>query len=212
MFAKLLYQLARHFFVLALISFVGSVHAFASGMMAVTAGQDRRHHVEEILVSYTEAPNLSGEVDGGASINIYRDGYAHIFFPEYMQHAGNYGVYLDRQILDQIWALLVNTNILAFDAQGVRHDIFLEKQIRKKTSSILSNVSDASKIVFEIYPNRYRPIGFGNGDSNESKEITWSGLRWDATHYPEIEMIQSLAALQKIFLSILAQSDLEKLD
>ena len=207
-----LHRLTIQFVVLTFLFYAGLFSATPEGVRSAVADQDNQHSSDDLLVSYKELLNFSGEADGGASIRIYRNGYAHIFYPEYMKRAGSYEFYLNDEALKKIWDLLISTNLLLFDEAQIRNEILFERTLGEESSSTLTSVSDTSEIHLEIYPNRYQSIGFENGDRNAVKKIAWVGLNWDVKHYPQIDMLQSLSQIQTLLLSVMTQSDLKRLD
>ncbi len=207
-----LHRLVTQFVVLTAFFYFGLFAAGIEEMRSAVANQDGLHSSDDLLVHYQEQINSSAQAEEGASIRIYQNGYAHIFYPEYMKQAGNYGVHLNDEALQKIWNLLISSNLLAFDEALVRSEILRERKLRMESLSTLSSVSDTSQIRLEIYPNRYQSIGFGSGDRNELKKIAWTSLSWDAKSYPKNTMLQSLTMLQTHLQSIMAQHDLKRLD
>jgi hypothetical protein len=169
-------------------------------------------HSESILLRYTEEHNLMREPEGGASLHIYNDGYAVIYFPSYMQRAGKYGLYLDQSDMERVWALLSSKNILGFNKETIRQRRYAMNQTQEELPRKLSTVSDASTTIIEIYPNRYKSINFGDGSRNAVKKITWYGLKWDAILYLDIPEIQDLKIIQQKLNEIMHRPDLKKID
>ncbi len=207
-----LHRLIIQFVVLIFLFYAGLFFLALVGIKPAVASQDSPHRSDDLLISYKELLNFSGEADGGVSIRIYRNGYTHIFYPKYMKQAGNYSVYLTDVALKQIWDLLISRNLLAFDEAHVRNEILLERTLQKDSLSALVSVSDTSEMRLDIYPNRYQAAGFESGDHNAVKKIAWAGLKWDVKHYPQIDMLQSLSRIQALLLSIMTQPDLKRLD
>ena len=207
-----LYRLITQFVVLTFVFYVGLFAAGIEGIKLAVADQDRLHNSEDLLVRYQELLNSSGQADEGTSISIYLDGYVHIVYPKYMKQAGSYGAYLNDEALQKTWNLLISSNLLVFDEELVRNEILHEKKLRVESTSALSSVSDTSEIHLEVYPNRYQSIGFGSGDREEFKKITWTGLSWDAKSFPQIDMLQSLTMFQAHLLSVMTQPELKRLD
>ncbi|MCP5245382.1 MAG: hypothetical protein H6937_05285 [Burkholderiales bacterium] len=167
---------------------------------------------DDLLVSYSEKNNLTRSSGQDITINIYLNGDVSVSVSETMKHAGHYHAFLAQEKLDALWMLLVDEKILTFDAQLLREALIRERQLLKQSRAILTTVSDKAQSVLEFYPNRYSPPGLAGEDVNVVRRITWAGLRWDAEHYPQVEQLQLLYAIQKIVLSILNQDDLQRMD
>lgn len=207
-----MHRLIVQFVVLTFVFYTGLFAAEIGGMKHAVADQNNLHSPDDLLVSYQELLNSSGQADEGTSIRIYQNGYVHIFYPKYMKQAGSYGAYLNDEALQKTWNLLISSNLLAFDEGLVRNEIIRERKLRMESISALSSVSDTSEIHLEIYPNRYQSIGFGNGDRDEFKKIAWTGLSWDAKSFPQNDMLQSLTMFQAHLLSVMARPELKRLD
>ena len=207
-----LYRLITQFVVLTFVFYAGLFAAGIEGTKFAVAGQDGLHSPDDLFVHYQERLNSSGQADQGASIRIYRNGYVHIFYPKYMKQAGSYGAYLNNEVLQKTWNLLISSNVLAFDEGLVRNEILRERKLRMDSISSLSSVSDTSEIHLQVYPNRYQSVGFGSGDRDEFKKIVWTGLSWDAKNFPQIDMLQSLTMFQAYLLSVMTQTELKRLD
>lgn len=167
---------------------------------------------ESILLRYTEENNLIREPEGGASLHIYNDGYAEIYYPSYMQRAGKYGLYLDQSDMERVWALLNSKNILGFNKETILQRRYAKNQTQEELPRKLSTVTDASTTIIEIYPNRYKSTNFGDGSRNAVKKITWYGLKWDAKLYLDIPEIQDLIIIQQKLHEIMRRPDLKKID
>ena len=167
---------------------------------------------ENLLVTYSEKNNLTRSSDQDITINIYLNGDVSVFVSETMKHAGQYHAYLAHDKLDALWMLLIDEKILTFNTQLLREMLIKERQLLKQSRAIVTAVSDKAQSVLEFYPNRYSPPGLAGEDVNVVRRITWTGLRWDVEHYPHIEHLQLLYAIQKIVLSILNQDDLQRMD
>jgi hypothetical protein len=170
------------------------------------------HHSETILLRYTEKNNSIREAEGGASLHIYEDGYAVVYYPPYMRRAGKYGIYLDQSDLERLWTLLSSKYILEFNKDTVRQRLYAEDQTQDELSRKLSNVANASTTLIEIYPNRYQSVGFGDGSREAIKKISWYGLKWDASKYQGIDEIQDLVVIQQELLAIMQRPDLQKIE
>jgi len=170
------------------------------------------HHSETILLRYTEKNNSIREAEGGASLHIYEDGYAVVYYPPYMRRAGKYGIYLDQSDLERLWSLLSSKYILEFNKDTVRQRLYAEDQTQDELSRKLSTVANASTTLIEIYPNRYQSAGFGDGSREAIKKISWYGLKWDASKYQGIDEIQDLVVIQQELLAIMQRPDLQKIE
>ena len=167
---------------------------------------------ETLLISYSERNNLTRPSDQGFTINIYRNGEVSVFIPETMKQSGQYHAFLEQDKLDALWMLLIDEKVLTFDAQSVRKMLIKEQQLLKQSRAVLTTVSDKAMSVFEFYPNRHAPQGLAGEDDDVVKRVTWTGLRWDAEHYPHIEQLQLLYEVQNVILSILNRDDLRRID
>ncbi len=207
-----LYRLITQIAVLIFVFYAGLFAVGIDGMKPATADQNNLYSPDDLLVSYQELLNSSGQADEGTSIHIYQNGYIHIFYPEYMKQAGSYGAFLNDEALQKTWNLLISSNLLAFDERLVRNEVLRERKLRMESMSTLSSVSDTSEIHLEVYPNRYQSIGFGSGDRDEFKKIVWTALSWDAKNFPQIDMLQSLTMFQAHLLSVMTQPELKRLN
>lgn len=179
---------------------------------SVVSNNNHQHHSKTILLRYTEKNNSIREAEGGAALHIYNDGYAVVYYPPYMQRAGKYGIYLDQSSMERLWALLSSKHILEFNKKTVRQRLYAEDQTQNELTHKLSNVANASTTLIEIYPNRYKPVGFGDGSREAMKKISWHGLKWDASKYQDIDEIQDLIVIQQELLAIMQRPDLQKID
>lgn len=176
------------------------------------APDNHQHHSGTVLLRYTEKNNSIREAEGGASLHIYNDGYAVVYYPPYMRRAGKYGIYLDQSDMERLWTLLSSTHILEFNKETVRQHLYAEDQTQDGLSRKLSNVANASTTLIEIYPNRYQSAGFGDGSRDAMKKISWYGLKWDASKYQDIDEIQDLVVIQQELLAIMQRPDLQKIE
>jgi hypothetical protein len=177
-----------------------------------TALDNHLHHSETVLLHYTEKNNSIREAEGSASLHIYNDGYAFVYYPPYMRRAGKYGIYLDQSDMERLWALLSSKHILEFNKETVRQRLYAEDQTQDELSRKLSNVANASITLIEIYPNRYKSADFGDGSREAMKKISWHGLKWDASKYQDIPEIQDLVVIQQKLLAIMQRPDLQKIE
>ncbi len=172
----------------------------------------QHHNSESVLLRYTEESNLMRETEGSASLHIYNDGYAAVYYPSYMRRAGKYGLYLDQSDMKRVWTLLSSKNILEFNKETVRQRLYAVDQAQNELPRKLSTVTDAATTILEIYPNRYKSATYGDGSRDAVKKITWYGLKWDAKKYPDIPEIQDLILIQQKLQEIMQWSDLQKID
>lgn len=171
------------------------------------------HQQDTVIVYYRETFGGTREALESASLTIFSDGYIQVYRPSYMKLAGSYAAYLEPNILDNLWHLLVDRKILEFDSILVRNRIQEIKQQQKALLSPAESISDAPATLIEIYPNRYKSSGiFQPGDPNTKKNISWRGLKWTAEHFPSIEEIQHLLSIQQQLQVIMKRTDLKKLN
>lgn len=168
--------------------------------------ENDQHNVKTVVLRYTETLDLSGESEGGVYLELFNDGYISVYYPIYMRQSGNYGLYLDPVDLDRLWTMIVSKFILEFDEEAVRKQLDIQDQAQDNTLLTLSRVADAATTHIEIHPNNYRIANF----LNETKRISWYGLKWDARKYPESKEIQALALIQKELQTILERTDFIK--
>lgn len=167
-----------------------------------------------VVVSFMEVPGEIKDQDPGPSLRIHGDGYVIVHYPRYMKRAGDYALQLSPQEMEDLMRSLIDhKKILEFDETAARRSkrdsaIALQEGSRSNLSAVL----DASVTVIDLRVNRYKPAG-GNGQEilNVDKKILWHGLRSDARQYPEIEAIQSLAAVQQELLALMQRQDLKKI-
>ena len=176
------------------------------------ASNNHQHHSETVLLRYTEKQNSLREVEGGASLHIYTDGYTVVYYPPYMRRAGKYDTYLTQSDLERLWSLLSQKHILAFSRKTLRQRLDAEDQSQDELSRTPSTVANASITLIEFYPNRYKPTVFGDGSWKAMKKISWHGLKWDASKYPNIDEIQDLAVIQQELSAIMHGPDLQKIE
>lgn len=202
---------------LALLLLFYPVYAFSFQEMeklpaSSAARNNHQHHSETVLLRYTEHHNSLREVEGGASLHIYTDGYVVVYYPPYMRRAGKYGIHLTHSDMERIWALLSRKHILEFNKETVRQRLYAEDQSQDEFSDTLSSVANASTTLIEFYPNRYKSTSFGDGSREAMKKISWHGLKWDASKYQDIAEIQDLAVIQQELLAIMQRPDLQKIE
>lgn len=169
-------------------------------------------HPGAMIVYYTETLGGTREAMESASLTLFSDGYALIFRPAYMKHAGTYETNLEASTLDHLWQMLVDNKILGFDSIRIHNKIQEAKQQQATLFSTIDNISDAPTTLVEIYPNRYQPSGMlAQGDLNAKITISWRGLKWTAEQFPTIEEIQYLHAVQQQLAALMQRSDLKKI-
>lgn len=167
---------------------------------------------EDIVLGYTQKLNHLGESDGGVSLLLYNDRYVIAFYPEYMRRAGIYGMYLEEEVMTQLWSLLTHNDTLSFSEDTVRRHIQALNRAKAAQLASLSRSGDNATMVIEIYPNRYQSVGFGYGQADEMKQISWHGLKWDASEYPDIREIQNLYQIHQMLHDILKHKNLERIE
>ncbi len=208
-------QLSLH--LLAILLFLHPFHAFSFQDMEElpafsAASNNHQHHSETVLLRYTEKQNSLREVEGGASLHIYIDGYVVVYYPPYMRRAGTYGTHLPPSDMERLWALLSQKHILELSRETLRQRLDVKDPSQDELSRTPSTVANASTTLIEFYPNRYKSTDFGDGSRKAMKEISWHGLKWDASKYPDIDEIQDLAVIQQELSAIMHRPDLQKIE
>lgn len=173
---------------------------------------DDRPRAEHVVLGYTEKLDHLVETDGGVSLLLYTDRYVIVYYPAYMKRAGTYGMYLDETVMRHLWSLLTSEITLAFSEEAVLSHIQVLNRAKAAAGAILSRSGDEATTVIEIFPNRYLPAGFGSGDADEMKRVSWHGLKWDASQYPGIQELQVLVMIQQLLQEIMQHADLKSLD
>lgn len=165
---------------------------------------------QTLVVHYAETPNLIAGIDRTPSLHLYRDGMAQIFYPEYMRRAGHYVVYLNQIEMDQLYDLLSDNNILAFDEVAIRHRMKVIQQSQTHSSEVLSSISDVSKMTLVLYPGQFKLSDAKSFAQDEPVQIIWSGLKQDIQSYPDIAALQSLRQIQQLLSAIMIRSDMQR--
>lgn len=182
-----------------------------SAMPLINITDDTRHS-EDIVMGYTQKLNHLGESEGGVSLLLYTDRYVVVYYPAYMRRAGTYGMVLDEPVMAQLWSLLTHNNMLSFNEDAVRRHIQALSRAKAEAFSSLSRSGDNATMVIEIYPNRYQSAGFGDGQADEMKQISWHGLKSDAGEYPDVQEIQNLYQIHQMLHDIVKHKNLERIE
>ena len=186
--------------------------AISSVSESVTLVTSATSHQGAMIVYYTETLGGTREAMESASLTLFSDGYALIYRPAYMKHAGIYETYLEASTLDHLWQMLTDNKILGFDSIHIHNKIHEVKQQQATLFSTIDNIADAPTTLVEIYPNRYQPPGMlAQGDWDAKMTISWRGLKWTAEQFPTIEEIQYLHAVQQHLAALMQRSDLKKI-
>lgn len=173
---------------------------------------DGTRHAEDIVLGYTEKLNHLSESEGGVSLQLYKDSYVIVYYPAYMKRAGTYGMFLDDEMMSRLWSLLTGADTLAFDEEAIRRHIQVLNRAKAEQLASLSRAGDGATTVIEVYPNRYQSVGFGSGDVDEMKQISWHGLKWDASEYPDIQELKNLAMIQQVLYEIRQHAGLDHIE
>ncbi len=206
------FLLAMALFMFAPIPGVTSQEIVISSESATISITSATPHQSAMIVYYTETLGGTREAMESASLTLFNDGYALIFRPAYMKHAGIYETNLEASTLDHLWQILMDNKILGFDSIHIHNKIQEAKQQQATLFSTIDNISDAPTTLVEIYPNRYQPSGMlAQGDWNAKITISWRGLKWTAEQFPTIEEIQYLHAVQQQLAALMQRSDLKKI-
>ncbi len=182
-----------------------------STMPLINITDDTRRS-EDIVLGYTQKLDHLGESDGGVSLLLYSDRYAIVYYPSYMRRAGIYGMVLDESVMTKFWSLLTNDDTLSFNEGAVRRHIQALSRAKTEQFASLSRSGDNATMVIEIYPNRYLSAGFGDGQSDEIKQISWHGLKWDAGEYPDVHEIQNLYQIHQMLHDIVNHKNFERIE
>lgn len=194
------------FFTCSASSFQGTERP-AMSLISIT---DDTRRSEDIVLGYTQKLHHLGESDGGVSLLLYNDRHVIVYYPEYMRRAGLYRMYLGEAMMTQLWSLLTNEDTLSFNEGAVRRHMQVLNRAKAKAFSSLSRSGDNATTVIEIYPNRYQSAGFGNGQADEMKQISWHGLKGDAGAYPDIQEIQNLYQIHQMLHDIVRHKNLKR--
>lgn len=167
---------------------------------------------QTLVVHYTEMPDLIAGIDRIPSLHIYHDGTAKIYYPDYMRRAGHYIVHLKQDEMNQLYELLIDKNILAFDETVIRNQMSAIQQSQVQSSTVLSNTSDASKMTVTLFPGRFKLPGSHQFTQEKSVQVAWSGVKQAAQSYPKIAALQSLSRVQQFLSAVMQRSDSRKID
>lgn len=192
-------------------SALSSQSAERSAIPVIKINDDTRHS-KDIVLGYTQKLNHLAESDGGVSLLLYKDSYVIVYYSAYMRRAGTYGMVLDESVMTQLWSLLTHEDTLSFNEDAVRRHIQALNRAKAEALVSLSRAGDNATTVIEIYPNRYQPVGFGNGQIDEMKQLSWHGLKWDAGEYPDVQEIQNLYQIYQMLHDILKHKNLERIE
>lgn len=190
---------------------LSSQSAERSAIPPININDDTRHS-KDIILGYTQKLNHLGESDGGVSLLLYNDRYVVVYYPAYMRRAGTYGMVLDEPVMAQLWSLLTHDDTLSFNENAVRRHIQALNRAKAEQLASLSRAGDNATTVIEIYPNRYQPVGFGNGQVDEMKQLSWHSLKWDAGEYPHVQEIQNLYQIHQMLHEIVEHTSLERIE
>jgi hypothetical protein len=200
------------FFMFAPIPGVTSQEIAVSSESATIPITSATSHQSAMIVYYTETLGGTREAMESASLTLFSDGYALIYRPAYMKHAGTYETYLEASTLDHLWQMLTDNKILGFDSIHIHNKIHEVKQQQATLFSTIDNIADAPTTLVEIYPNRFQPPGMlAQGDWDAKMTISWRGLKWTAEQFPTIEEIQYLHVVQQHLAALMQRSDLKKI-
>lgn len=206
------FLLVMVFFMFAPIPGVTSQEIAISSESATIPVTSATSHQGAMIAYYTETLGGTRETLQSASLTLFSDGYALIFRPAYMKHAGTYEIYLEASTLDRLWQMLMDNKIQEFDSIHIHNKIQEVKQQQATLFSTIDNIADAPTTLVEIYPNRYQPSGvLAQGDWNAKTTISWRGLKWTAEQFPTIEEIQYLHGVQQQLAALMQRSDLKKI-
>ncbi|HRQ06263.1 MAG TPA: hypothetical protein PK580_09915 [Nitrosomonas halophila] len=212
LFAQLMLWLAMMLSLLPMPVLAADTGPVQSGS-ASAAGQVDWPDEDTVLLRYTQI--LGGARNGQAnpSLTLYQDGTMRVFYPDFLKQAGVYAGRLDPERLDQLWSMLTDQVLLAFDARKVRDLMAAHDQASDLLASVVFSISDAPTLHIEFFPDRYHAAGRSlSAAPAAQKTISWHALKRDARQYTGIAEIQQLYAVQQRLEAIMRQSNLTKID
>lgn len=211
LFAHLILWLAMMLYPLPMPVLAADAGPMQSGSAA--AGQVAWPDEDTILLRYTQILGGARNDRANPSLTLYQDGTMRVFYPDFLKQAGVYAGRLDPERLDQLWSMLTDQALLAFDARKVRDLMAAHDQASDLHASVIFGISDAPTLHIEFFPDRYHAAGKSlSAASATPKTISWHALKRDARQYTGITEIQQLYAVQQRLEAIMRQSGLTKID
>jgi hypothetical protein len=157
---------------------------------------------DTVVVRYQEVIGELAEADRGPSLEVRADGRVRAHFPAYMRRAGDWETTLDAQSLDELIATLVGHGVLDFDAVATR----ARKRQSLATRAARARQRPGDTLLFEVADETTTIITVRDGDTERT--VSWSGLRGDSKHHPELPELTELRAAQRVLEALMIRPGL----
>jgi hypothetical protein len=155
-----------------------------------------------VLVHYQEIIGEIADVDRGPSLEVRADGRVRAHFPAYMQRAGDWETTLDQPALGALIDSLVGHGVLDFDAAATR----ARKRQSRAARAVLARGRPGETLLYEATDETTTVITLRVGGTERT--VSWSGLRSDSKHHPELPELGRLRAAQRTLEALMARPDL----
>lgn len=185
-----------------------SPHIFAQPQFEYSRDADA------IIVELSQDIGMLEDADPTPLLRIYGDGRVHVHYPVYMKRAGDYSMQLSEQEMRQLLSLLLGKGLIQFESEPVKKqmkDIDLARKQKKLATGeqvvVNERLDEATtniRLALESYQDQSAVM------KNVVKEISWHGLLGSVKDYPEVEMIQNLAAAKDVLLTLTKHNNLMK--
>jgi hypothetical protein len=157
---------------------------------------------DAVVVRYQEVIGELAEADRGPSLEVYADGRVRVHFPAYMRRAGDWETTLDAPALDALIDSLVGHGVLTFDAAATR----ARKRQSLAARAVLARGRPGETLLFEVADETTTIITLRIGDTERT--VSWSGLRGDSKHHPELSELGELRAAQRSLEALMTRPGL----
>jgi hypothetical protein len=155
-----------------------------------------------VVVRYQEIIGEIADVDRGPSLEVRADGRVRAHFPAYMQRAGDWETTLDQSALGALIDTLVGHGVLDFDAAATR----ARRRQSRAARAVLARGRPGEARLYETTDETTTLITLRIGDTERT--VSWSGLRSDSQHHPELPELGRLRAAQRTLEALLGRPDL----
>jgi hypothetical protein len=157
---------------------------------------------DTVVVRYQEVIGELAEADRGPSLEVRADGRVQVHFPPYMRRAGDWETTLDARSLDELIGTLVGHGVLDFDAGATR----ARKRQSLATRAARARQRPGETLLFEAADETTTIITVRDGDTERT--VSWSGLRGDSKHHPELPELAALRAAQRVLEALMVRPGL----
>jgi hypothetical protein len=157
---------------------------------------------DTVVVRYQEIIGEIAGADRGPSLEVYADGQVRVHFPAYMRRAGDWETTLDAPTLGALIDSLVGHGVLDFDAAATR----ARKRQSLAARAVLARGRPGETLLFETADETTTVITLRAGDTERT--VSWTGLRGDSKHHPELPELSELRAAQRALEALMTRPGL----